>query len=76
MDPILMEILKVSGFPALALVWVAYYVANMTKAHQEERKEWREDTNRALERRDQVMKENNEVLRQLATVIERTSHNK
>lgn len=73
MDHILMEILKVSGFPALALVWVAYYVANMTKAHQEERKEWREDTNRALERRDQVMKENNEVLRQLATVIERTS---
>jgi len=72
MDPILMEILKVSGFPTLALVWVAYYVANMTKMHQQERMEWREDINRALERRDQVMKENNEVLRQLAKVIERT----
>jgi hypothetical protein len=49
------------------------YIWLLTKQHREERKEWREDQSKAIERRDVLTKENNEVLRQLTSVIERVN---
>lgn len=63
------------GLPALSLSAVGWYVYALTKQHREERKEWREDQSKAIERRDVLAKESNEVLRQLTSVIERVNKN-
>ncbi len=75
MEQFLLEIFKTGGISALSLTAVGWYVYALTKQHREERKEWREDQGKAIERRDILTKENNEVLRQLTSVIERVNKN-
>jgi len=73
MEQFLLDIFKAGWLPALAFSGVGLYIWLLTKQHREERKEWREDQSKAIERRDVLTKENNEVLRQLTSVIERVN---
>lgn len=73
MDQFLLEVFKTGGISALSLAAVGWYVYALTKQHREERKEWRDDQSKAIERRDVIAKESNEVLRQLTSVIERVN---
>jgi len=63
----------VVGVSFIVLLWL--FNKGMDK-HSEERKEWREDSTRLTTETTEVVKENNQVIRELIRVIEASNNRK
>lgn len=64
------ELIKEWGAPGIIVVSLAWYVLLIEKRHREERKEWRETSERLTDETNKNIRENTGILAGLKTLLE------